>query len=327
MRRSPASRPGVGDSSPELTELPELFDLRVKARALAYLFSAGAALAALSLVLPHDESVRDLQLWVVVGVALAISVLLYWAADRILEWQVHLALAAGITLISFANYYSTPTLFSPLYTWAALYAFYFFGTGPALAQLVYIGVAYGVELAVRDAPSPETRWLLGVGTPLVAGLLVVRMLDRLRAGRAEADERARELRESEARTRLVLDSAPDAFVTLDAEGVIRNWNHAAERVFGWSAAEAIGEPMRTLVTPPELRDRHDERRQALVDSLGPEAPTRYEVELVRRDGSRFPAEATVSKVDVRGEILLAGFIRDVTDRKRQQDEREALVRE
>ena len=48
---------------------------------------------------------------------------------------------------------------------------------------------------------------------------------------------------------------------------------------------------------------------------------------MRRDGSRFPAEATVSKVDVRGELLLAGFIRDVTDRQRQQDEREALVRE
>jgi PAS domain S-box-containing protein len=317
----------VGDSSPELTELPELFDLRVKARALAYLFGAGAALAALTLVLPHGRAVHDLQLWIVIGCAVAIGVLLYWAADRIAEWQVHLALAAGITLISFANYYSAPTLYSPLYTWAALYAFYFFGTGPALGQLAYIGVAYGVELAVRDAPSPETRWLLGVGTPLVAGLLIVRMLDRLRAGRAEADARTRELRASEARTRLVLDSAPDAFLTLDAEGVIRSWNNAAERVFGWSAAEAIGEPMRTLLTPPEFRDRHEARRQALIESNGPDVPTHYEVELLRRDGSRFPAESTVSRVDVRGEILVAGFIRDVTDRKRQQDEREALVRE
>ena len=125
----------------------------------------------------------------------------------------------------------------------------------------------------------------------------------------------------------MLDSAPDAFVTLDADGVIRSWNDAAERIFGWTAAEAIGEPMRTLLTPPELRERHDERRQRLVEESGPEVPTHYEVELQRRDGSRFPAEATVSKVDVRGELLLAGFIRDVTDRKRQQDEREALVRE
>jgi PAS domain S-box-containing protein len=317
----------VGGSSPELTELPELFDLRIKARALAYLFLAGAALAAFTLVLPHDTSFRDLQLGVIIALAAAIGGLLYWAADRVAEWQVHLGLAAGITLIAFANYYSSATLYSLLFTWAALYAFYFFGTGAALVHLVYIGVAYAVELAIVDARSPEIRWLLGVGTPLVAGMLIVRMLDRLRAGRAESEERARELRESEARTRQVLDSAPDAFVTLDAEGVIRSWNHAAERVFGWTARDAIGEPMRTLLTPPEFRQRHDERRRAFVETAGSEVPTHYEVELLRRDGTRFPAEATVSKVDARGGILLAGFIRDVTDRKRQQDEREALLRE
>jgi PAS domain S-box-containing protein len=125
----------------------------------------------------------------------------------------------------------------------------------------------------------------------------------------------------------VLDSAPDAFVTLDTEGVIRGWNRAAERIFGWGANEAIGQPMRTLLTPPEYRERHDDRRRGLVEDADSAAPVRYEVELQRRDGSRFPAEATVSKVDVRGEVLLPGFIRDVTDRKRRQDEREALLRE
>jgi PAS domain S-box-containing protein len=309
-------------------ELPELFDLRIKARALAYLFEAGAALAALTLLLPHDEAFRDLQLWIVISGAAMIGALLYWSADRVSEWQVHLGLAAGTTLLGLANYYmGTATLYALLYTWAGLYAFYFFGTGPALAQLTYIGVSYAVVLAVREPPSPAIRWLLGVGTPLVAGMLISRMLDRLREERAESNERARELRESEARTRLVLDSAPDAFVTLDAEGVIRGWNRAAERIFGWTAAEAIGQSMRTLVTPAEFRERHDERRQALADDSGPAAPTHYEVELERRDGTRFPAESTVSKVDVRGEILLAGFIRDVTDRRRQQDEREALLRE
>jgi PAS domain S-box-containing protein len=158
-------------------------------------------------------------------------------------------------------------------------------------------------------------------------MLVSRMVGRLRAERAASEERARELRDSEARTRVVLDSAPDAFVTLDASGVIRSWNRAAERIFGWTTAEAVGEPMRTLVTPPELRERHDERRRALIEGSEPGATIRYEVELLRRDGTRFPAEATVSKVDMRGEILLAGFIRDVTDRRRQQDEREALLRE
>jgi PAS domain S-box-containing protein len=308
-------------------ELPELFDLRLKARSLAYLFTAGACLGALTLVLPHDAAFRDLQIWIVVGSALAIGVLLYWSADRVEEWHLHLALAAGTTLITFANYYTgTANLYALLYTWTGLYAFYFVGTRSALAHLAYIGVAYAVVLSVGDPPSPAIRWLLGVGTPLIAGLLISRMLERLRDEHAESAERAQELRESEARTRLVLDSAPDAFLTLDADGVIRSWNRAAERLFGWTAAEAVGEPMRTLVTPVDDRERHDERRRALIESSG-QAPAHYEVELERRDGTRFPAEATVSQVDVRGEILLAGFIRDVTDRRRQQDEREALLRE
>ena len=56
-----------------MRELPELFDLRVKARSLAYLFFAGASLGMLTLVLPHDEDLRDLQLWICAGVAIAIA--------------------------------------------------------------------------------------------------------------------------------------------------------------------------------------------------------------------------------------------------------------
>jgi PAS domain S-box-containing protein len=309
-------------------ELPELFDLRIKARALAYLFAAGAALAALTLLLPHDPEFRDTQIWVIIAIAALVAAALYRYADRLGEAHVQVALAIGITLLSFANYYAgTSTLYALLYTWAGLYAFYFFNTTTALVHTAYIGVSYAIVLVLQEPPSPAIRWLLGVGTPLVAGLLISRMLDRLRAGYAEADERGRELRDSEARTRLVLDSAPDAFVTLDGDGIIRGWNRAAELMFGWSADEAIGESMRTLITPPEFRDRHEQRRRAMIEGDPATATSHYEVELQRRDGTRFPAESTVSKVDVRGEILVAGFIRDVTDRHRQQQEREELLRE
>jgi PAS domain S-box-containing protein len=309
-------------------ELPELFDLGVKARSLGYLFVAGASLGVLTLILPHDEGVRDLQLYVLAAIAVAIAGLVYVQAERVSEWQLHLVLAAGTTILSFANYYAgTSTLYPLLYTWSALYAFYFFGLGLALAHMAYIGVAYAVVLAIQDPTSPAIRWLLAVGTPLIAGLLISRMLDRLRAQKLETAEGARELRQSEARTRLVLDNSPDSFITLDRDGIIRSWNVASERMFGWPAREAIGKPFRALVTPPEFRDRHDERRMALVESADPIATEHFELELLRRDGSRFPAEATVSKVDVRGEILVAGFIRDLSDSRRRQEEREALMRE
>ena len=311
-----------------MRQLPELFSLGVKARSLAYLFVAGAALGLLTLVLPHDEGVRDAQLYVLAGIAIAIAALVYVQAERVSEWQLHLVLAAGTTILSFANYYTgTSTLYPLLYTWTALYAFYFFGLRVALAHMAYIGVAYAVVLAVQDADSPAIRWLLAVGTPLIAGLLISWMLDRLRAQQLESARSARELTDSEARTRLVLDNSPDAFVMLDRDGIIRTWNVAAERMFGWSAGEAVGKPFRALVTPPEFRDRHDDRRLALVESEDPVATQTFDVELQRRDGTRFPAESMVTKVDVRGEILVAGFIRDVTDRLRRQAEREALMRE
>jgi PAS domain S-box-containing protein len=309
-------------------QLPELFDVGVKARSLAYLFVAGASLGLLTLVLPHDEGVQDLQLYVLAAIAIAVATLIYVQAERVSEWQLHLVLGAGTTILSFANYYTgTSTLYPLLYTWTGLYAFYFFGLGRALAHMAYIGVAYVVVLAVQDPTSPAIRWLLAVGTPLIAGLLISRMLDRLRAQQVEMAESARRLSQSEARTRLVLDNSPDAFVTLDRDGIIRTWNVAAERMFGWPASEAIGKPFRALATPPELRDRHDARRLALVDSTDPVATETYDVELQRRDGTRFPAESTVAKVDVHGEILLSGFIRDLTDRQRRQEEREALMRE
>ncbi|MGH2799131.1 MAG: PAS domain S-box protein, partial [Thermoleophilaceae bacterium] len=311
-----------------MKQLPELFDLGVKARSLAYLFVAGASLGLLTLVLPHDEGVQDLQLYVLAAIAIAVAALIYVQADRVSEWQLHLVLGAGTTILSFANYYTgTSTLYPLLYTWTALYAFYFFGLGLALAHIAYIGAAYAVVLAIQDADSPAIRWLLAVGTPLIAGLLISRMLDRLRAQQVETAASAHELRQSEARTRLVLDSSPDAFVTLDRDGIIRSWNVAAERMFGWSASEAVGKPFRALVTPPEFRERHDERRMALLESSDPVATQTFDVELQRRDGSRFPAESTVSRVDVRGEVLVAGFIRDATDRLRRQEEREALMRE
>jgi PAS domain S-box-containing protein len=313
---------------PLARELPELFEVPVKARSLAYLFVTGALLGVLTLVLPHERDVNDLALWILAASAIAIAAVAYANANRMREWQLHLTLGVGTTIISFANYYGGPsTLYPLLYTWTALYAFYFFTLGLGLVHMGYIGAAYGVVLAIQDPASPVVRWLLAVGTPLIAGILISRMLELLGAERLEADESARALRESEARTRLVLDSAPDAFVTLDPAGVIRTWNVTAERMFGWSAEEAIGSKMRDLVVPPEFGERHDQRRQELVDGADPVAVAHWESEFLRRDGGRFPAESTVSTVDVRGEMLLAGFVRDVTDRQRREEERDALLRE
>ena len=301
--------------------LPELFDVRVKARSIAYLFATGAALGLLTVAVPHPSEVNDLALVLLATAAIVIAAIVWLSRYRLRDWHIHVVLLSGTLIISLANYYAGPRmLYAVLYMWAALYAFYFFRFGEAMAHMAVVGVSYAVVLALQDPDSEVVRWLLAIGTPLVAGLLISRLLRLL-------SDRAQQLERSEVRTRMVLDTAPDAFITLDRDGVIISWNAAAQRLFGWTAAEAIGQTMRSLILPPEFGERHDERRDALIASESPLATESYEVELQRRDGSRFPGEATVSKVEIQGEVFVSGFITDVTERARRQAERELLMRE
>jgi PAS domain S-box-containing protein len=242
-------------------------------------------------------------------------------SDRFADWHIHAVLASGTLIISLANYYAGPaTLYPLLYMWTALYAFYFFPMREALVHTALVAVSYAVVLAIQGTDMVVVRWLLAVGTPVVAGILISRLLGGLQ-------EHELELTASEERTRLVLDTAPDAFITLDRDGHITTWNAAAERMFGWTRDEAVGRTMRDLIIPAEHRKRHDARRMELVESDDPRATERFEVELLHRDGRRFPGEATVSKVEARGEVFVSGFITDATERLRREAEREALFRE
>ena len=307
--------------------LPELFDLRVKARSLAYLFTAGAGLGLVTLAFPHDPEVMEVELIVLAGAAVALAAVVYVESDRIRTWQLHVALGLGTLILTFANYYvGDSSLYPLIYTWTALYAFYFFPLPVALAHVAFIALCYAVLLVIQDPMGPIVRWLLAVGTPVVAGLLISRLLERVGVETTTADQRERALRESEARTRLVLDSAPDSFITLDRDGIITTWNVAAEQMFGWSAVEAIGKPVRGIIIPPEYRERHDQRRRELLEQESAVATQVYDVVLQRRDGSRFDGEATVSRVLMGDDVILAGFLRDMTERRRREEERSELMR-
>ena len=116
------------------------------------------------------------------------------------------------------------------------------------------------------------------------------------------------LAESEARNRSVVEAAADGIVTVDHRGNIRTFNPAAEILTGWMAAEVVGRPAELLVP--------DAGRRVIT---GPGAATgseKIEIDGLRRDGTRFPLELTVSPVDLpdgRGMTVIA---RDVSDRKR-----------
>ena len=128
------------------------------------------------------------------------------------------------------------------------------------------------------------------------------------------------LRESEAKARAILDTAVDAIITIDPYGVIKSFNKAAERLFGYTPAEVIGRNV-SMLMPNPYRDEHDrymrnylETGRAKIIGIG------REVVAQRNDGTTFPADLSVSEVRVGDRHLFTGIVRDISERKRLEQE-------
>ncbi len=306
----------------------ELFGRQVKARALAYVFVAGSAIGALTLVLPHQEKIDDVPLWGLAGLSAVLGAAVLAGEESISERELHLGVALATVILSVANYFAGTALLYPiLYGWVALYAFACFALRPALMHMALMAGSYLVVLLAQDAPSPATRWVLAIGTPLVTGLLISNLIDRLRGGARQAALRNSELQQSEARTRAIIDAAPDAFATIECDGTVLQWNREAERLFGFGAQEALGHDVAELMFAPEHRGAHEERRRGDFERPAGAPPLRREVEMIRRDGRRFPAEIIVSPVRAGERMLVSFFVHDLSDRDRLEAEREQLLRE
>jgi PAS domain S-box-containing protein len=124
------------------------------------------------------------------------------------------------------------------------------------------------------------------------------------------------LRAGEERLRLVLESALDAVVTMDAKGQIESWSPQAESIFGWPRAEALGRPLAETIIPPAQRAAHTSGLERfLATGEGPVLNRRLEVTALRRDGTEFPVELTVTALAAGGTWSFAAFVRDISDRK------------
>jgi diguanylate cyclase (GGDEF)-like protein/PAS domain S-box-containing protein len=141
-------------------------------------------------------------------------------------------------------------------------------------------------------------------------------------GAAARDDAAIE-RSATAHAVAILDAALDAVITTDQYGRVCEFNRAAESVFGHRKDEVIGRELAELVAP-EARDAY-RRVLARWTAAGPSEGAggrpgrRFEVDAIRSDGSRFPAEIAISQVDVPGAPLFAACLRDITDRKRGEE--------
>jgi two-component system sensor kinase FixL len=137
----------------------------------------------------------------------------------------------------------------------------------------------------------------------------------------------RALQLHEARWQAILDTARDAIIGIDAAGHVTLFNRAAEAMFGYDATEVVGRNVSALMPSP-YRDEHDGYLSAYRETGVPKAIGRVrEVQGRRKNGDEFPIELSVSEARVGDDVMYSAIIRDVTDRKRaEQDLAESAAR-
>lgn len=139
-------------------------------------------------------------------------------------------------------------------------------------------------------------------------------ITRTRQQEAEAD-----LRQSEDKFRNLTASAQDAIAMMDHRGNISYWNEAAAEIFGFSAVEALGKPIHTLISPRLSESGH---QGAVKERPVSDGPIRETIELItrRKDGTEFPIELSLSEARIKNRWNSIWIIRDITERRRAEDE-------
>jgi PAS domain S-box-containing protein len=173
-----------------------------------------------------------------------------------------------------------------------------------------------IELFAREEREPDPELLV-----------LTDALGSLIGEFAEGVFAATAVRQSEARKTAVFASSLDAIITIDHEGTVVEFNRAAEQMFGRTAEEAVGTELAELVIPPALREPHRAAVRRFAETgKGTLLGRRVELMGMRADGSEFPVELAINLVAGPGPSLFTGTVRDITERRRADQEREEWLR-
>jgi PAS domain S-box-containing protein len=197
---------------------------------------------------------------------------------------------------------------------------------PAMPQAGVLSVIALVDPA-RSATETDLAALEHAATVLSVELARLQSVSEVELrGQADrerevAEARAAVLAVSEARQRTVLEAALDAVISMDQYGRMTYVNSAFERTFGYRAEEVIGRELAETIVPPSLQEAHRRGLRRYLETgqvsiLG----LRIEVSAMRADGTLFPAEVAVTRTGLPGEAAFTGYVRDITDRRRAEQE-------
>jgi PAS domain S-box-containing protein len=173
-------------------------------------------------------------------------------------------------------------------------------------------VACVFELFSREMLARDDDTLFALGS---IGKQIGQFIARTRAGE--------ETHLNELRKGAILEAALDCIVSMNVAGAITEFNPAAERTFGYRRADVLGKDMASLLIPPSYRAAH---RAGVARFLGTGNARilgkRVEISALRADGTEFPIELTVTRIEVPGGPMFTAFIRDTTDRRQSAEQRE-----
>lgn len=195
------------------------------------------------------------------------------------------------------------------------------GQGPAI--FVTFASLVSILLYFEPALTTSTFVDLALYVPTAVGIIIMASSSaEVRARMQETVEHlersSAEVRSREAHLRSILETIPDGMIVINQQGLITSFSAAAERLFGYSAAEVIGRNVKILMPPPykqahdgylERYKRTGERRIIGLGRL---------VAAQRKDGSTFPIELAIGEVKHEGSSYYTGFIRDLSEREKTQ---------
>ena len=159
-------------------------------------------------------------------------------------------------------------------------------------------------------------WLMVNGIPVFdnegkLSEIVISFLDITE--RREAEEA---LKKSETNVRIITDSAQDAVIFMDAEGLVSYWNPAATRIFGYTHDEAMGQSLHMLIAPLRYHEVHNISFSVFKKTgEGPVIGKTIDLDARRKDGTELPVQISISATKIDGEWNSVGIIRDITNRK------------
>lgn len=192
--------------------------------------------------------------------------------------------------------------------------------GSAIPVMHYTGMA--AAKFVPSGEAPDLSRAVSVSSLGIAGITIVTfMVLGLTLLTSLVDRRFAILESSEERLRLIINTALDAVITMNGDGLITNWNSEAEKIFGWPSSEALGRRLSEVILPVQGRAQYDRDLEFFLEKgHGMMARERKEITALHRDGHEFPAEVSISPVSYDSQWIFSSFIRDITEQKRAEKE-------